>query len=154
VHEDIRGLHVTVQDVAGHQDLEASDDLREDLESFGLGQLAASLEELLQGAAVAELVNKVDVVRSAQDGDEANNVWMLELRKHRDLVVGELMQLGIYLELLILDRLDREFFFGKQVLSAIDLAERTEAYLLLDQIIFDNLAHRITINFIFYLYKP
>ena len=60
--EDIVRLHISMHDVVLVQDLKGLKELFEDEEGVGFGELTLLGEKVLEGASVAVLIDKVEVI--------------------------------------------------------------------------------------------
>ena len=74
MQEDVIGFDVSVHDVAFGEDFEGLDHLAEEEEGFFLVEGALLLHEFVHGAAVAELVDEVEVVCCFEHVDVLDDV--------------------------------------------------------------------------------
>lgn len=142
VEEDVVGLHVAVHDVVLVEDLEGLKHLLEDEEGLLLGELLLLGEESLEGAAVAVLVDEVEVVGGLEHVVVADDVRVdFDVAEDVDFVDRALLQLLVLPEARNGNHLDRVLLLVGVIDGSVDLAIDPRSDDLIERIVFDVLYH-------------
>lgn len=121
--EDVGGFEVPVDDRVLMQVAIATDELFDDDESFRLGHFLAFFEYVLEGAFVAELLEKIDVIRRLLDIVKFDDVRVFDGLHDLDLVFEGLVEfLGVLLDVGSGDSFDCHEIAGADVSPLEDLA--------------------------------
>ena len=139
-----------MHDVVLVEDLEGVDELFEYFEGFGLLDDAVFAEYALEGAAVAVLVDEVEVVGRLEHVDVLDDVLvLLDVGQYIDLVDRALLQLLVLFEAAHLDNLDRVLLAVQLVDGPIHLPVGALPDYLVKSVVFDYPHHHFNL-----LYKP
>ncbi len=118
--EYIVRFHVTVHDVVFIEDLEGLEELFEDEQSIGFWELDLLGEEVLEGATVAVLIDKVEIVGCFEHVVVLDDIGVaFYVGEDVDLVDRALLQLLILFKFIDGDHLYRVFFFVVVVYRSI-----------------------------------
>ena len=142
MQQQVFWFEVSVHDVVPVEHFEGFDYLGKIGEGYSFWQHALLLEQFFEGAAVAKLIDEVEIVGSFEHIEVLDDVraW-LEGGKDFYLVVGALLQLGVLLELFSLDHLDRHFLLVLYVYCSVDRRVHASSYLALQRVVIDHLTH-------------
>lgn len=118
--EYIVRFHVAVHDVVFIEDLEGLEELFEDEQSIGFWELDLLGEEVLEGATVAVLIDKVEIVGCFEHVVVLDDIGVaFYVGEDVDLVDRALLQLLILFKFIDGDHLYRVFFFVVVVYRSI-----------------------------------
>lgn len=121
--EYIVRFHVTVHDVVFIEDLEGLEELFEDEQSIGFWELDLLGEEVLEGATVAVLIDKVEIVGCFEHVVVLDDIGVaFYVGEDVDLVDRALLELLILFKFIDGDHLYRVFFFVVVVYRSIYFA--------------------------------
>lgn len=121
--EYIVRFHVTVHDVVFIEDLEGLEELFEDEQSIGFWEFDLLGEEVLEGATVAVLIDKVEIVGCFEHVVVLDYIGVaFYVGEDVDLVDCALLQLLILFKFIDGDHLYRVFFFVVVVYRSIYFA--------------------------------
>ena len=127
-----------MHDVVLVEDLEGVDELLEDEQRLLFGDDAVLAEDALEGAAVAVLVDEVEVVGGLEHVDVLDDVLvLLDVGEDVDLVDGALLQLLVLLEAPHLDHLHRVLLVVVLVYRPEHLPVRPLPDYLVQRVVFD-----------------
>jgi hypothetical protein len=147
MHEDVVRFDIAMHNVVPGKYLEGLNDLAEVNQTLFLRQWAFFLEQFVEGASVAELVDEVEVVGCFEHVDVLDDVGAgLKGRQDVDLVDGAFLEFGDFSELFGLDDLDGDLLLGDHVDGFIDLGIDSLAELLFELVVLNNFTHSIIIR--------
>lgn len=110
-----------------------ADELLNDNDGFGLGQLFALLEYVLETALIAQLLEEIDVVGALLHVVQFHDIIILDGLHDLDLVLQRLVELlGVFLDVGCRDSLDCDEVAGADIGALIHLPVRSTADLLVD----------------------
>lgn len=136
-----------MHDVVLVQHLESVDELFEVQERLLFRKYSFLAENALQSAAVAVLINEVEVVGRFEHVDVLDDVFVLfDVGEDVDLVDGALLQLLVLLEATDLDHLHRVLLVVILVYRPVHLPVRPLPDYLVKRVILDNPNHLNIIN--------
>jgi hypothetical protein len=142
MEEEILRLEVAMHDVVLIENPEGIDDLGEVDEGCTFGETTLLFEKFLKGTAVAELIDKVEVIDCFEHIEVLDDVLAgFEVCEDVDFVVGTLLKLWILFELLGLNHLDRDLLLVLHVDRLVDCRVHPPPDLHLQRIVFDQLPH-------------
>lgn len=141
--EYIFGLQIPVHDIVSIEHPEGLENLAQEPVGLGLGETAVFLDHLVEGAAIAELVNKIIIVGGFEHIDVGDYVgaFVAYLGQNVDFVDGALLQLGRILELLRRDHLYGELLACDDVLGLVDFGEGALAHQLHEHVLLHCFTH-------------
>lgn len=123
MNQNVVGLQVPMHYIVLAQDAETLEYLPQELDGFLLGESALPLEEHVESAAIAKLVDEIEIICGLKHVDVLDDEvrFLLELRQNVHFVDGALLQFGNVSELAGLNDLDGHFLQGFHVDGAIHL---------------------------------
>jgi len=143
VKEDVVGLKVPVHDVVLIEDLKGIDELFEDEESLFFRDDSIFPENAFEGASVAVLVDKVEVVGSLEHVDILDDMLVfLNVGQNINLVDRAFLQLLILFEPPHLNDLNRVLLIVQFVDRPVDLAVSPLSDYLVQCVVLNNPHHR------------
>ena len=127
------------------EDLKSIQNLRKVCHRLSLLQWTFRLDNIFQGALVAELIEKVEIVGSFEYLYELNDVRGIDFGEDLYFVEGAFLQFRKLLEFLHIDNLNSHFLFVSGINASIDLSVLPFADLFVEGVIFDDLYHSVSL---------
>jgi hypothetical protein len=142
MEEDVAGFDVPVHDVVADEHFERFEEVAEVAQRPFLWEVPGLLDQILECATIAELIDKVDIVGCFEYFDELDNMsGVLYFRKGLNFIDGELFKSGAEFVLLDSDDLDCNYLFSFLVGSLVYLSKFSFTDYSLQTVVLDFFSH-------------